>query len=120
MDKAGANVGGEHGGLANAILDAENLRREAGRNILFVHGMNVGWFGCGPHLSQRELAWSTRKVIAKGGSTRSIAVENAMLGSKCSGRNMACRRSPVAYLSAREKRRSCATQPQHCAYYVLL
>ena len=65
MDKAGANVGGEHGGLTHAILDAENLRREAGRNILFVHGMNVGWFGCGPHLFQHELVWNTRKVTAR-------------------------------------------------------
>ncbi len=55
MDKAGADVGGEHEGLAHAILDAENLRCEAGRNILFVDGMNVGRFGCGPHLFQREL-----------------------------------------------------------------
>jgi hypothetical protein len=45
----------QHEGLTQAILDAENLRCEAGRNILFVHGMNVGWIGCGPHLFQREL-----------------------------------------------------------------
>ena len=65
MDKAGANVRGKHEGLTQAILDDENLRCEAGRNILFVHGMNVGWIGCGPHLFQRELVWNTRKVIAR-------------------------------------------------------
>lgn len=41
MDKAGANVRGKHEGLTQAILDAENLRCEADRNILFVQRMNV-------------------------------------------------------------------------------